>query len=166
MLVVGLLAVSFAGKTDPTPPHLAQAWQAQSTGDGEQGKTGLESYIYEDCKKTSDTCMKGHVFNYGADTSIKHEVDRGFHEFTGTYYVKCDEWIAAPGDVDKVMDMAKLESFPRSNHLPRQETDDRTQWQGGEMMRGTALRPPAHEGQGELHLLRHHRRQRHHHPPH
>ena len=74
-----------------TPPHLAQAWQAESTGDGEPGKTGLESYIYEDCKETSDTCMKGHIFNYGADTCIKFEVDRGEHSpFTGTYYVRCD----------------------------------------------------------------------------
>jgi hypothetical protein len=62
--------------------------RAQS--DGEPGETGQESYIYEDCKRPSDTCMKGHVWNYGADTCIKYEVDRGVHSpYTGTYYVKC-----------------------------------------------------------------------------
>jgi len=85
------LAVAAAVAADPTVPHLAQAWQAMSTGDGLPGKTGLESYIYEDCKDKSDTCMNGHVFNYGADTCIKYEVDRGIHsQFSGTYYVKCD----------------------------------------------------------------------------
>ena len=35
--------------------------------------------------------MNGHVFNYGANTCIKYEVDRGFDsKFSGTYYVKCD----------------------------------------------------------------------------
>jgi hypothetical protein len=71
-------------------PHLAQAWQALSTGDGLPNTVGLESYIFEeDCKK-SETCMKGHVFDYGADNCIKYEVDMGVHsKYTGTYYVKC-----------------------------------------------------------------------------
>ena len=82
---------AIASAQTPPQPHLAQAWQAESTGDGKKGATGLESYIYEDCKETSDTCMKGHIFNYGAATCIKFEVDRGVRsEYTGTFYVKCD----------------------------------------------------------------------------
>jgi len=84
------VAVAAAFAADPTVPHLAQAWQAMSTGDGLPGETGLESYIYEDCKEKSDTCMAGHVFNYGADNCIKYEVDRGHSQFSGTFYVKCD----------------------------------------------------------------------------
>lgn len=62
-----------------------------SSGDGLPGKTGKESYLYEDCKSPSDTIMNGHMWNYGADTCIKYEVDRGIHShYTGTYYVKCD----------------------------------------------------------------------------
>ena len=72
-------------------PHLAQAWQANSVGDGLPGQTGLESYIYEDCKERSETCMHGHVFDYGADNCIKYEVDMGFKSpYSGTYYVACD----------------------------------------------------------------------------
>ena len=71
-------------------PHLAQAWQAESTGDGLKGATGLESYLYEDCAGgKSDTCMQGHVFDYGAASCVKYEVDRGNSPFTGTFYVKC-----------------------------------------------------------------------------
>lgn len=61
---------------------------------------GLESYIYEeDCGKKSETCMKGHVYNYGADTCIKYEVDMGSHsKYTGTYYVKCQGVNCCKGD--------------------------------------------------------------------
>ena len=48
--------------SDPTPPHLAQAWIAESTGDGLPGKTGKESYIYEDCRVPSPTCLRGHIW--------------------------------------------------------------------------------------------------------
>merc|ERR1719240_1387314 len=52
---------------------------------------GLESYIYEEGCEKSDTCMKGHVFDYGADNCIKYEVDAGLHSvYSGTFYVKCD----------------------------------------------------------------------------
>lgn len=98
IFTVALTAATVSAQPS-TPPHLAQAWQAESTGDGEPGKTGLESYIYEDCKETSDTCMKGHVYNYGADTCIKYEVDRGERsEYSGTYYVKCDSVNCCKGD--------------------------------------------------------------------
>merc|ERR1719258_565948 len=77
------------------PPHLSQAWQANSIGDGSPDYgTGLESYIYEDCghpSRTSETCMHGHVFDYGATNCVKYEVDMGVDSlYTGTFYVACD----------------------------------------------------------------------------
>jgi hypothetical protein len=84
-------------KTQDDHPHLAQAWQALSSGDGLPDTVGLESYIYEDCpgkhggQLFSETCMSGHVFDYGAENCIKYEVNMGAHsKYTGTYYVKCD----------------------------------------------------------------------------
>merc|ERR1719327_322458 len=74
-------------------PRLAQAWQALSSGDGLPNTVGLESYIFEEgCEGgQSDDCMRGHVFDYGADNCIKYEVDAGFHSWnSGTFYVKCD----------------------------------------------------------------------------
>jgi len=83
--------------TQDDHPHLAQAWQALSSGDGLPGTVGLESYIYEDCPGKhggslfTEDCMAGHVFDYGADNCIKYEVDMGVKsQYTGTYYVKCD----------------------------------------------------------------------------
>merc|ERR1712216_1043011 len=76
-----------------TPPHLSQAWIAQSKGDGLPGQIGKESYLYEDCPhgKTSADCLHAHIFDYGAATCIKYEIDGGF-DFagTGSYYVACD----------------------------------------------------------------------------
>merc|ERR1712216_1005876 len=78
----------------PTAPHLAQAWVAQSSGDGEPGKIGKESYLYEDCKSKggpSDNCKQAHIFDYGADNCIKLEINAGYKSTaTGTWYVKCD----------------------------------------------------------------------------
>lgn len=86
-------------------PHLAQAWQANSVGDGQQGMTGLESYIYEDCPGKhggnlfTETCMAGHIYNYGEDTCVKYEVDMGVHsQYTGTYYVQCESVDCCKGD--------------------------------------------------------------------
>jgi hypothetical protein len=79
--------------TQDDHPHLAQAWQALSSGDGLPNTVGLESYIYEDCPKNhfTEECMSGHVFDYGADNCIKYEVNMGLKsKYTGTYYVKCD----------------------------------------------------------------------------
>merc|ERR1712070_410223 len=65
-------------------PHLAQAWQALSSGDGLPNQVGPESYIYEDCPGKhggslfTETCMSGHVFDYGADNCIKYEVNMGY----------------------------------------------------------------------------------------
>jgi hypothetical protein len=90
------LATLVAGSHDDHP-HLSQAWQALSSGDGLPDTVGLESYIYEDCpgkhggNHFTETCMSGHVFDYGADNCIKYEVNMGVHsQYTGTYYVKCD----------------------------------------------------------------------------
>ena len=41
-------------KNDSTPPHLSQAWIAESTGDGEPGKTGKEVTVH----KYPDTFFK------------------------------------------------------------------------------------------------------------
>jgi len=78
-------------------PHLAQAWQALSSGDGLPDTVGFESYLYENCPgkhggaKYNETCMSGHVFDYGADNCIKYEVNFGAKsKLSGTYYVKCD----------------------------------------------------------------------------
>merc|ERR1712211_113958 len=79
------LAATLASQalTQDDHPHLAQAWQALSSGDGLPNEVGLESYIYEDCpgkhggSHFTETCMSGHVFDYGADNCIKHEVNMG-----------------------------------------------------------------------------------------
>ena len=85
------LAILSVSTNAAAHPHLAQAWTAMSAGDGLKGQTGKESYLYEDCKEPSDTCMNGHVWNYGADKCIKYEVDRGVHSpYTGMYYVSCE----------------------------------------------------------------------------
>ena len=97
MFLVSALAT--VGQADH--PHLAQAWQAKSSGDGLPGQTGLESYIYEGCKKLTETCMNGHIFNYGADTCIKYQVDAGVDSaYTGTYYVNCDSVDCCTGEMD------------------------------------------------------------------
>jgi hypothetical protein len=74
-------------------PHLASAWVAESTGDGEPGQTGKESYLYEDCPKgvTSDTCVQAHIWDYPQQPCTKYQVNRGFKSrFSGTFYVQCD----------------------------------------------------------------------------
>ena len=73
------------------PPHLSQAWVAMSTGDGLPNEVGQESYLYEGCKERSDTCMNGHIFNYGEKNCIKYEIDQGYKShLSGTFYVSCD----------------------------------------------------------------------------
>jgi len=90
-LIAAALLATVSVKAAPTQPHLAQAWTALSTGDGEPGATGKESYIYCPGKKASDDCIKAHVWDYGADNCQKFEVDRGFGSpYSGTYLVKCD----------------------------------------------------------------------------
>lgn len=85
------LHASSAAADPPSQPHLAQAWTAMSTGDGEPNQTGKESYIYCPSKKTSDDCIQAHVWDYGADTCQKFEVNRGYgSKWSGTYLVKCD----------------------------------------------------------------------------
>lgn len=83
----------FVARADPERPHLAQAWTALSTGDGVQGQTGVEHYIYErDVDEKNG--INGHIWDYGAPCK-KMEVDAGFHYpdpdiVSGTYYLKCD----------------------------------------------------------------------------
>ena len=95
MLRAALIAALVAACAAQDHPHLSQAWQANSVGDGEPGATGLESYIFEGCghspqPPTSETCMHAHKYDYGA-ACVKYEVDAGFKSpYTGTYYVNCD----------------------------------------------------------------------------
>jgi hypothetical protein len=95
------ITLASAEATQDDHPHLAQAWQALSSGDGLPDTVGLESYIFEEGCKKSETCMRGHVFDYGADNCIKYEVDMGLKSpYTGTYYVKCDAVDCCVGDDD------------------------------------------------------------------
>jgi len=77
---------------DPEQPHLAQAWQALSSGDGLPGQVGLESYLYLE-KDEGD--FQGHVWDYG-ESCKKFELNSHFskeagREFlSGTWYYKCD----------------------------------------------------------------------------
>jgi hypothetical protein len=81
----------------PAVPHLSQAWVAQSSGDGLPGATGKESYLFEDCpgkhggQEPTDNCIQAHIFDYGAQSCIKIEINAGFHSnASGTYLLKCD----------------------------------------------------------------------------
>lgn len=99
MLAVATSLVCLAGialanplrVADPTAPHLAQAWIAESTGDGEPDAIGKESYLYEDCPKgESDDCLQGHIFDYGTSCK-KLEINAGFKsDNSGTYLINCD----------------------------------------------------------------------------
>lgn len=87
MLSIAFLSLS---TNAPAQPHLAQAWTAMSSGDGLPGKTGKEAYLFEDCKDPTDTCVQGHIFNYGEDTCVKYEINRGDRSpYTGMFYHKC-----------------------------------------------------------------------------
>jgi hypothetical protein len=121
--------VSAQALTQDDHPRLAQAWQALSSGDGLPNTVGLESYIFEEgCGPTSDTCMRGHVFDYGADNCIKYEVDAGFHSaYSGTYYVKC-EAVNCCRDPDGIPDVKQWDigQGKRSTitHLDATDLDD------------------------------------------
>jgi hypothetical protein len=97
----------------PDQPHLAQAWTALSSGDGEPGETGVEHYIYERDVDKSVGALNGHIFDYG-EACKKIELDAGFKypskDFvSGTYYIKCDavdccyggDGVGQPPDVKK-----------------------------------------------------------------
>jgi hypothetical protein len=85
-----LLAAGVAA-ADPEQPHLAQAWQALSTGDGLEGQVGLESYLFLE-KDEGD--FQGHVWDYG-ESCKKFELNSHFKQtsddfISGTFYYKCD----------------------------------------------------------------------------
>merc|ERR1712100_1009994 len=78
----------------------------------------------------TETCMSGHVFDYGADNCVKYEVIMGVHsKYTGTYYVKCDAVdcckdarIQGPPDVKKWdIGQAKKSAI---THLDATDLDD------------------------------------------
>merc|ERR550514_686880 len=88
-LTAFMLAAGVAA--DPEQPHLAQAWQAMSTGDGLPGEVGLESYLFLE-KDEGD--FQGHVWDYG-ESCKKYELNSHFKETSpafrgGTFYYKCD----------------------------------------------------------------------------
>ena len=85
-----ILLIALAS-ADPTQPHLAQAWQAESTGDGVKGQTGLESYLYEEEKTPGG--LRAHVWDYGASCKkIELDTTDGINKDYpwGSYYVNCD----------------------------------------------------------------------------
>jgi hypothetical protein len=89
--LTGLLLTAGVATADPEQPHLAQAWQAMSSGDGLPGQVGLESYLYLE-KDEGD--FQGHVWDYG-ESCKKYELNSHFSEtsgdfMSGTFYYKCD----------------------------------------------------------------------------
>merc|ERR1719387_2849271 len=85
------LALVTVVSADPEQPHLAQAWQALSQGDGLPGEVGLESYLYLE-KDEGD--FQGHVWDYG-ESCKKYELDSHFSKsagrafLSGTWYYNC-----------------------------------------------------------------------------
>lgn len=126
----------YSAVADDDHPHLSQAWQALSSGDGLPNQVGFESYIYDTCpgkhggQLYTEDCMSGHVFDYGADNCIKYEVNMGWKsKYSGTYYVKCDAVdcckdarIQGPPDV-KMWDIGQAK---KSNltHMDATDLDD------------------------------------------
>jgi len=90
--LTSFVLVSVAAAADPEQPHLAQAWQAMSSGDGLDGQIGKESYLY---LEKNDGDFQGHVWDYG-ESCKKYELNSHFskeagREFlSGTWYVHCD----------------------------------------------------------------------------
>lgn len=85
----GRTHVHITNKQD-TNPHLAQAWTAQSSGDGLPGQIGKESYLFCDEKHLDEDCIRAHIWDYGASCT-KYEINGGFKfPYTGTFYVNCD----------------------------------------------------------------------------
>jgi len=122
--VIGIVLITAAPAPHPAQqpsiPHLAQAWVAQSTGDGLPGATGKESYLYEGCKKPTDDCMNAHIFDYGASNCIKIEIDAGYKsQFSGTWLLKCDAVNCCyEGDENRdPADVKKWDIFHPTGHL-------------------------------------------------
>jgi hypothetical protein len=91
LLMTASVALVFSAPVqDPEQPHLAQAWQAQSMGDGLPGKVGLVSYLYQPGRE-DDGSVRATKWDYGATNCIKYVTDAGFKSpMSGTYYVACD----------------------------------------------------------------------------
>merc|ERR1719265_906963 len=90
--VVFAVATATVAAQQPEQPHLAQAWQAMSSGDGLPGQIGRESYLFLE-KDEGD--FQGHVWDYG-ESCQKYELnshfskDAGREFLSGTWYVKCN----------------------------------------------------------------------------
>jgi len=74
--MLAAVVIATAPAQDPTQPHLAQAWTADSTGDGLPGAIGQESYLYTDDPAYSRSGgVRGHWFKYG-DSCQKLELNQ------------------------------------------------------------------------------------------
>jgi len=116
VLAASVAAVAALPATAPTQPHLAQAWTAMSTGDGLQGQTGLESYIYQEGSR-DDGSMRAHKWDYGEKNCIKYEVDGGYKgAATGTFYVSCDSVDCCTAGANDIPDVKKWD-IPKASWL-------------------------------------------------
>jgi hypothetical protein len=90
--LTGFVMVAAAAAADPQQPHLAQAWQALSSGDGLPGQVGLESYLF---LEENEGDFQGHVWDYG-ESCKKFEINSHYKspehsDFqSGTWYYKCN----------------------------------------------------------------------------
>jgi hypothetical protein len=85
-------ALAAVASADPDQPHLAQAWQALSSGDGIPGEVGLESYLYLEQEEGD---FQGHVWDYGESCKKfelnSHKSNKEHSDFqTGYWYYKCN----------------------------------------------------------------------------
>jgi hypothetical protein len=111
-----LVLATAAAAADPEQPHLAQAWQAMSSGDGLPGQIGLESYMYLE-KDEGD--FQGHVWDYG-ESCKKFELNSHFAKvgrqyLGGTWYYNCQSvkccFSGGPGDRYPPTDIPDLKKW-------------------------------------------------------
>lgn len=93
-LAFAVAATALASEA-PQQPHLAQAWTAQSVGDGQPGLVGTEHYIYEDLRSSDPKVLQGHIFDYGAsckkiELKTKGDYSKTSNFLSGTFYINCD----------------------------------------------------------------------------
>merc|ERR1712224_166106 len=79
-----LVGVVAASQDAPTRPHLAQAWSAMSVGDGMQGVTGQEHYLFV----TEVNKESHHLWDYGATGQKLWTCPIGSSAICTVYYLK------------------------------------------------------------------------------
>jgi hypothetical protein len=109
MKAIALLTIALCGhalvvaSADPTQPHLAQGWTAQSTGDGLPGQIGQETYIYEEYPNKGGPAegLRGHIFDYGASCKKIEVSPNSLKHPEGDFYIGCDGGLdCCIGDTD------------------------------------------------------------------